>query len=85
MIVPQKQLEGSLIIIGLTKIHRLFLSKFVRFEKSALERVLIYYACYWENCWDCRMALWTDQLLKSNWAVGEKVLDSAKSQFDNTG
>ena len=33
----QEQLEGSLIIIGLTKIYRFFLWKFVNFEKSVLE------------------------------------------------
>ena len=42
--------------------------------------------CPWysENCSDCQIALETDQLLKSNWAVGEKLLASAQSKFDNT-
>ena len=31
------------------------------------------------------MALQTDQRLKSNWTVGEKLLASAQSQFVNAG
>ena len=85
MIGPQEQLEGSLIIIGLKKTYRFFHSKFVHFEKSVLERVLSYYTWYSENCSDCQMAFQTDQLLKSNWTVGERLLASAQSQFDSAG
>ena len=85
MIVLQEQLEGFLFIIGATKIYRFFLSKFVHFEKSVLERVLSYYTWYSENCSDCQMAFQTDQLLKSNWTVGERLLASAQSQFDKAG
>ena len=35
----QEQLEGSLIIIGLMKIYRFFLWKFVHFEKSVLDGI----------------------------------------------
>ena len=40
MMRPQEQLEGSLIVIGLIKVYRFFLSIFVHFEKVSLEEFL---------------------------------------------
>ena len=54
--------------------------------KETLDDVMLHYG----NFWDIQMALRTDPFVnrtfrESNWTVGERLLVSDQSQFDNTG
>ena len=61
MIGPQEQLEGSFIIIGLTKNYRFFLWKFVHFEKGFLDG---FFAHITRNTHYHQMPLWQDVITR---------------------
>ena len=66
------------------------ISKVIHLKKDFTDGVLSLYTGYSRNSSDCQMALWTYNFVDrtfqgSNWTVGERLLGSDQSQFDNAG